>query len=158
MLVYCLPCLISCSWLFLALAIYGKTSLKICQLCCTPLSLRAVCQGILLAFSLKSWKSVFLKFRALILLFTRPTFLRTVNSTGMQSLQPRLPPVLASPLMFVTNRLHPLWQGCLLPDSGSCAFQEPPEFPKAHYASFPADLKVVKVPQQDESLRAQCLL
>ncbi|KAK4827741.1 hypothetical protein QYF61_021202, partial [Mycteria americana] len=36
-----------------------RVSLKICQLCSAPLSLRAVSQGILLTNSLKSWKFAF---------------------------------------------------------------------------------------------------
>ncbi|KAK4824166.1 hypothetical protein QYF61_011293 [Mycteria americana] len=58
-------------------------SLKICQLCSAPLSLRAVSQGVLLTNSLKRWKFAFLKFR------------------------PRLPPILTSPissLVLVSNR------------------------------------------------------
>ncbi|KAK4824907.1 LOW QUALITY PROTEIN: hypothetical protein QYF61_021422 [Mycteria americana] len=42
-----------------------KASLKICQLCSAPLSLRTVSQGVLLTNSLKSWKFAFLKFRVL---------------------------------------------------------------------------------------------
>ncbi|KAK4829838.1 hypothetical protein QYF61_006848, partial [Mycteria americana] len=60
-----------------------KESLKICQLCSAPLSLRTVSQGVLLTNYLKSWKFVFLKFR------------------------PRLPPILMplmSSLALVTNR------------------------------------------------------
>ncbi|KAK4832075.1 hypothetical protein QYF61_020631, partial [Mycteria americana] len=59
-----------------------KVSLKICQLCSAPLSLRAVSQGVLLTNSLNSWKFAFLQFR------------------------PRLPPILTSPissLVLVTN-------------------------------------------------------
>ncbi|KAK4819020.1 hypothetical protein QYF61_024136, partial [Mycteria americana] len=40
-----------------------KASLKICQLCSAPLSLRAVSQGVLLTNSLMSWKFAFLRFR-----------------------------------------------------------------------------------------------
>lgn len=46
-----------------------KTSLKICHLCSTPSSLRAVSQGIPLTSSPKSWKSAFLKFRTLLLIY-----------------------------------------------------------------------------------------
>ncbi|KAK4828551.1 hypothetical protein QYF61_027520, partial [Mycteria americana] len=49
-----------------------KASLKICQLCSAPLSLRTNSQGVLLTNSLKSWNFAFLKFR------------------------PRLPPILTS--------------------------------------------------------------
>ncbi|KAK4815525.1 hypothetical protein QYF61_003217 [Mycteria americana] len=74
-----------------------KASLKICQLCSAPLSLRAVSQGVLLTNSLNSWNFAFLKFRVLTLLFTCPTSFRT----------PRLPPILTSPissLALLTNR------------------------------------------------------
>jgi len=37
-------------------------------------------------------------------------------------------------------------------------FQEPPELPTAHHASFPADVRVVEFPQQDKSLQSQYLL
>ncbi|KAK4831174.1 LOW QUALITY PROTEIN: hypothetical protein QYF61_015644 [Mycteria americana] len=40
-----------------------KASLRICQLCSVPLSLRTISQGVLLTNSLKSWKFAFLKFR-----------------------------------------------------------------------------------------------
>ncbi|KAK4828851.1 hypothetical protein QYF61_000908, partial [Mycteria americana] len=40
-----------------------KASLKTCQLCSPPLSLRTISQGVLLTNSLKSWKFAFLKFR-----------------------------------------------------------------------------------------------
>ncbi|KAK4810922.1 hypothetical protein QYF61_013330 [Mycteria americana] len=46
-----------------------KASLKICQLCSAPLSLRTVSQGVLLTNPLNSWKFAFLKFRVLTLLF-----------------------------------------------------------------------------------------
>ncbi|KAK4818676.1 hypothetical protein QYF61_017421 [Mycteria americana] len=59
-----------------------KASLKICQLCSAPLSLRAVSQGVLLTNSLKSWKFAFLKFRVLTILLTCAISLRTVNSTN----------------------------------------------------------------------------
>ncbi|KAK4827421.1 hypothetical protein QYF61_017859 [Mycteria americana] len=49
-----------------------RASLKICQLCSAPLSLRAVSQGILLTNSLKSWKFAFLKFRVLTILLACP--------------------------------------------------------------------------------------
>ncbi|KAK4828014.1 hypothetical protein QYF61_022791, partial [Mycteria americana] len=62
-----------------------KASLKICQLCSAPLSLRAVSQGILLTNSLKSWKFAFLKFRVLTILLACPISLRTVNSTNAAS-------------------------------------------------------------------------
>ncbi|KAK4827482.1 hypothetical protein QYF61_018782, partial [Mycteria americana] len=55
-----------------------KVSLKMCQLCSATLSLRAVSQGILLTYSLKSWK--------------------TANPISARSLEPRLPPVLTSPI------------------------------------------------------------
>lgn len=67
-----------------------KTSLKICQLCSAPLSLRAVSQGILLNISLKSWKSAFLKFRGLTLLLTWFTFFRTRVSDSLRHLPPSL--------------------------------------------------------------------
>ena len=75
-----------------------KVSLKICQLCSAPLSLRAVSQGILLSNSLNSWKFAFLKFRVVSLLFGWLLSLRNANSTRAWSLQPRLPPVLKSPI------------------------------------------------------------
>ncbi|KAK4810863.1 hypothetical protein QYF61_008835 [Mycteria americana] len=59
-----------------------KASLKICQLCSTPLSLRTVSQGVPLTNSLKSWKFAFLKFRVLTILFACPISLRTANSTN----------------------------------------------------------------------------
>ncbi|KAK4822109.1 hypothetical protein QYF61_010037 [Mycteria americana] len=50
-----------------------KASLKICQLCSAPLSLRAVSQGVLLTNSLKSWKFAFLKFKPrLLAILTSP--------------------------------------------------------------------------------------
>ena len=45
-----------------------KASLKICQLCSTPLSWRTDSQGVLLTNSLKSWKMAFLKLSFPILL------------------------------------------------------------------------------------------
>ncbi|KAK4833105.1 LOW QUALITY PROTEIN: hypothetical protein QYF61_027771 [Mycteria americana] len=59
-----------------------NTSLKICQLCSAPLSLRTVSQRVLLTNSLKSWKFAFLKFRVLTILLACPISLRTVNSTN----------------------------------------------------------------------------
>ncbi|KAK4824409.1 hypothetical protein QYF61_014720 [Mycteria americana] len=56
-----------------------KASLKICQLCSAPLSLRAVSQGVLLTNSLNSWNFAVLKFKVLTLLFTRSISLRTAN-------------------------------------------------------------------------------
>ena len=95
-----------------------KASLKIClcHLCPTPLFLRAVSQGIPLTNSLKSWNFAFLKFRVLTWLFTWWISLRTVNSSSLWSLQPRLPPILTSPissLALVTNRssIASLWVG-----------------------------------------------
>ena len=73
-----------------------KPSLKMCQLCSTPLSLRAVSLGFLLVNSLKSWNYAFLKFRVLTLLFAWPLSLRSVNTTSTWSLQPRLTPILMS--------------------------------------------------------------
>ncbi|KAK4813629.1 hypothetical protein QYF61_014389, partial [Mycteria americana] len=62
-----------------------KASLKICQLCSAPLSLRTISQGILLNNSLKSWKFAFLKFGVLTILLACPISLRTVNSTNAAS-------------------------------------------------------------------------
>ncbi|KAK4828716.1 hypothetical protein QYF61_000554 [Mycteria americana] len=59
-----------------------KESLKICQLCSAPMSLRAVSQGVLLTNSLNSWSCAFLKFRVLTSLFACPISLRTANSTS----------------------------------------------------------------------------
>ncbi|KAK4817094.1 hypothetical protein QYF61_027925 [Mycteria americana] len=67
-----------------------KASLKICQLCSAPLSLRAISQGVLLTNSFNSWKFAFLKFRVLTLLFAFPLPLRTANSTTGQELDERL--------------------------------------------------------------------
>jgi len=38
------------------------------------------------------------------------------------------------------------------------AFQDPPALPAAHCATFPGDIRVVEVPQQEDSLQLQCLL
>ncbi|KAK4806147.1 hypothetical protein QYF61_001073 [Mycteria americana] len=79
-----------------------KVSLKICQLCSAPLSLRTLSQGFLLTNSLNSWEFAFLKFGVLTILLACPISLRTVNSTN-----PRLPPVLMSlisSLALVTSR------------------------------------------------------
>lgn len=67
-----------------------KVSSKICQLCYTPLSLRAFWQGIWLIVSLESWYFAFLQFRCLTLFLTWFISLRTANSTSACSLQPRL--------------------------------------------------------------------
>ncbi|KAK4811032.1 hypothetical protein QYF61_015736 [Mycteria americana] len=80
------PCILLPSFpdfLHLGIESSCSPSLKICQFCSAPLSLRAVSQGVLLTNSLNSWKFAFLKFR------------------------PRLPPVLTSlisSLALVTNR------------------------------------------------------
>jgi len=84
-----------------------NTSLKTCQLCSVPLSLRTVSQGVLLTISLKSWKFALLKFRVLTMLFVIPISLSSISSTSAWSLQPRLPPILTSPtssLALVTTR------------------------------------------------------
>ncbi|KAK4831119.1 LOW QUALITY PROTEIN: hypothetical protein QYF61_015422 [Mycteria americana] len=56
-------------------------SLKICQLCSAPLSLRTISQRVLLTNYLKSWKFAFLKFRVLTILLACPILFRIVNST-----------------------------------------------------------------------------
>ncbi|KAK4829553.1 hypothetical protein QYF61_005222 [Mycteria americana] len=58
-----------------------KASLKLCQLCSAPLSLRTVSQGVLLN-SLKTWNFAFLKFSVLTIFLACATSLRTVNSTN----------------------------------------------------------------------------
>jgi len=73
-----------------------NTSLKTCELCSVPLSLRTVSQGVLLTISLKSWKFALLKFRVLTMLFVILISLSSVSSTSAWSLQPRLPPILTS--------------------------------------------------------------
>lgn len=87
-----------------------KTSLMICQLCSTRLSLRAVSQGIPLTSSPKSWKSALLK-------FSSPTLLLTWSIFNVWS----LPSVLMSPVssFALVGVTPPLWQVCLLPGSGS---------------------------------------
>lgn len=85
-----------------------KTSLKICQFCSTPLSLRAVTQGILLNISLKSWNFAFVKFAY----FSQPSSLRAMNSPKSGSRQPGLPPNITSSLcefMLARSVTHPLW-------------------------------------------------
>ncbi|KAK4815922.1 LOW QUALITY PROTEIN: hypothetical protein QYF61_010179 [Mycteria americana] len=62
-----------------------RASLKICQLCSVPLSLRTASQGVLPTSSLKSGKFAFLKFRVLTIFLTCPISLRTVNSTNAAS-------------------------------------------------------------------------
>lgn len=55
-------------------------TLKSCQFCCFPLSLRTVSQGISSDYYLNRWSFALLKFRVLTLLFTRPIFLDITNS------------------------------------------------------------------------------
>ncbi|KAK4826427.1 hypothetical protein QYF61_008960 [Mycteria americana] len=77
-----------------------KASLKICQLCSAPLSLRTVSQGILLTKSLKSWNFVFLKFRVLAILLACPISLRTAK-------QPQFPqPLLIRLVLQTLHQLH----------------------------------------------------
>ncbi|KAK4814468.1 hypothetical protein QYF61_018986 [Mycteria americana] len=80
-----------------------KASLKICQLCSAPLSLRTVSQGVLLTNSLKTWKFAFLKFRILTMLLACPIIPQDCELHQC----PRLPPILMllmSSLALVTIR------------------------------------------------------
>jgi len=74
----------------------GKASLKCCQFCSVPLSLRTVSQGISYNSSLNSLIFVLLKFMDLTPLFARLTFLEITSSTTVWPLQHRLPPILTS--------------------------------------------------------------
>ncbi|KAK4828977.1 hypothetical protein QYF61_001633 [Mycteria americana] len=64
-----------------------KASLKICQLCSAPLSLRTISQGVLLTNSLNSWKFAFLKFRVLTIVLACPISLRTATVETDRSLR-----------------------------------------------------------------------
>lgn len=90
--VSCLLSLISCA--------LRKVHLKSCQVCSVSLSRRTVPQGMPSNNSLTRWKFVPLKFRALILLYVRSVFLKIVNSTRAWSLQPILPPILTSSMIY----------------------------------------------------------
>jgi len=63
-------------------------------------ALRTVSQGITLSSFLSSQKFALLKHRVPALLFARPAFFKITNSTKGQSLQPRLPPILTSLMLF----------------------------------------------------------
>ena len=139
-----------------------KASLKICQLCSTPLSLKTVSQGGLL----KSWKLTFLKFSILMLLLVCSISLDSVNSTIAWSWQPLQLLILISPdnsLGLVNNRSRaasPSNGGVyyLAQDITINEFQEPPGLSTAHSATFPADVRVVEVPRQDKSLLSKLIL
>lgn len=68
----CLPCLIFLCLEIISSCALWRTSFLICQLCCSPLSLRAVSLAFVLAI-----------FRGLTLLLTWLTSLRTANSTSV---------------------------------------------------------------------------
>ncbi|KAK4821329.1 hypothetical protein QYF61_018234 [Mycteria americana] len=80
-----------------------KVSLKICQLCSAPLSLRAVSQGVLLTNFLNSWQFAFLKFRAA---FSCLCFSRSFSGLELPDFKPHLPIIISlAVLEFIFKHL-----------------------------------------------------
>lgn len=118
-------------------------------------------QRALLTNSLKNWMFAFLKLNFLILLFTCVILLRSLNSTI--TWQPPLLMSLVSSLALVSNRssiaspLLDLAVFFLAQEVILNTFPKPRELSTAHYTTFPEDVRVAEVPQEDESLLSQHL-
>lgn len=152
MLVSCPPC----DFLLLRIAsshALCKSSLKICQLFSTPLSLRAVCQGISQTRFPKDWKSAFLKFKSWTFTPCPSPILQgcTLQQRVIPAAQAASSPgvQLAHLHWWPTDPVpHSLWQGCLSPGSGSY----PPRIPgvssiaSALQATFPTAAGVAEFP------------
>lgn len=135
-----------------------KESLKCCQLC-SLLHPQGVSQRIPFNNSLNSPMVTLLKVRVLSLFFARPILFKITNSATAWSLHTRMSAVLNSLMnssVLVSSRSRNDPPMVHLPNSwarklSSVQFRSPQEYLQPAIA-FPADIQLVEIPHQDESL------
>lgn len=136
--------------------IFRMASLMGYQLCSGSLHLRRASQEISFSDSLNSLKFVLLKFRVLTL--PGPSSSRSQTLQNVLLIKPKLTPILTSLLIssaLVSTRFRNI---SLFGLSDTWTSKLSPGLLAAHWIAYPADIWVVEIPHQDESLQVQHLL